>query len=1304
MEFYESRNAYKQCDEIEPNLDKVLPEKEEPDPERGPQENLPRLRGLGNKLDCFKAKYFDENPLDNPLFAEKLVEEPTPPMELNPTQFASKIMVLPEENDEYVVPRVSKKPERTNRQWRYRNHPYETHESIRVNYKHDPQTGRGRNAYFHTVRGSRPSNMIRRVKNRRLKPKVSSTTASSPKLYQTASYQNQVYEDVMGNIRNMKNAYQVHEMTTLPPSTQILATASSENMLKIANDTSSSSEEKSTSKSDVTEITNNTRSSEIKGLVPPPKYSIQTDYRKYRPPAKNRVSIIRSPNLPRIIAHHHTIKINKRSANDITKNSSDSIINEANGFTEATVNRSTETVRNDTNVKSVEEEIKKTNMTSEPLDLKIEESRQILTQDQGLSTTLKIEDKKRRRNPTNSNQRIEPQKVVYTIKDRIRYSKPKWDTRGFGKFSASLNTTDEDSRRKEPRYNHIKRKKKPVIDDQQNNSTIMNSTENTSGIESTTLLIEDRESSTTEVYHAEESIQQMIYHKKDEHPELEKTEVIDKESKESFFEEEEEEDESMTNTYQVRENINEHDSTTARSKNPQSSKEVLDLQKYLESEPPGYEETFSEEATTPSSKSTHTDHESEDSEEKQDEETENVESSWDNDSSEKTEEQVETPIKAELSTKNDNSKEEEESHKDHTFFKYPRPSLIGSDSNNEQFEKTTFRPFPFSRYKSKFKKESEDEESEEKNEDYVFPWHADKENTKDKHKWLHEFDRYEYPWERRERLARERRRKRKPIRFFDDKDEEESTRRERLIYPWEKYDVPSKPYTRINTRRDVSRRHVDDSENSSSEYVPFTKFSSRYSSTTRPTYNAREISRSIKKLLEEDNESKEQVLKDRSELEDHSSSFAQKTSLSSNRGLSSGMLIPEDITQPPRRKNTREKTPQIDKNVSNNSHFDSKKLKQVDLFNEHEEEEPVEYLKLNKSNLDESALPIEVTSSQPSQLLNKTKEIPPATEQRKKRRRKISKNNSTISSANAPAESVTKPTKKKRRRPVTLSTMTTTPTTSFDFGTRKSISIPNRNKSKKDEKINSSASFETIPTAKIIVTPETIKADNFQIETSTPKTRTIEHRSRVSKEKISTKTTYPNDIENIDFMKTNLTSAQEEPTKLKIKSRRKKNNIRQDDNKKESIKQENTKEEAKSINEDEIKKSVILNKPEENNENKAFSRLSMGKEEIKEINNFGAYDGIVNDDNHNASFGSSEIYAVRNLMQNIPPNQGKNRSYEWTEKESNREIENWKEQNNSKKANEKDEEEDVTKKPRLLLQAKFIKDPERRLYYYVERK
>lgn len=119
-------------------------------------------------------------------------------------------------------------------------------------------------------------------------------------------------------------------------------------------------------------------------------------------------------------------------------------------------------------------------------------------------------------------------------------------------------------------------------------------------------------------------------------------------------------------------------------------------------------------------------------------------------------------------------------------------------------------------------------------------------------------------------------------------------------------------------------------------------------------------------------------------------------------------------------------------------------------------------------------------------------------------------------------------------------------------------------------------------------------------------------------------------------MKTNLTSAQREPVKSRIKSRRRKNNNTRDgnnedsDNKKESIKQEDKKGnyEVKLVNEDEIKKSVVSDKPQDRSRDNAFGRFGMKREEVKKINDFGTYDGIINDenDNGNGGFGiSSEV-------------------------------------------------------------------------------
>ncbi|XP_029167909.1 trichohyalin-like [Nylanderia fulva] len=1212
MEFYNSRNSYKKCDEVEPNVDEALPKKEEPDPERGPPKDLPRLRGLGEKLDCFKAKYFDENPLDNPLFAEKLIQEPTPPSELDPARFASRIMVLPKDSEEYIVHQVSKKPERSGRQWRNRNRPqYETHESIHVNYKHDKQTGRGRNAYLHTVRGTRPHlSGVRRVKPRKSRPKASGSTTQSPKFYQTASYQNQVYEDVMGNIRNLANAYQVYEITTLPPSLQILEMASNEKTVKIENVTSNStSKENNTSFPDVNDDASNPKSSEIKGLLPPPKYSAprKISYRKYRPLGKRRVSLLRSSNLPRIIAHHHTVKLKKRSATDNTaKNSSESTI--SNEGERTTTEESVKVdVGNDTIIKLIEEETRKTNSTPETPDLDVEESKQ----DQSLSTTLKIDGKKRRRNFKTNDETSEPSqnKVIYTIRDRVRYSKPKGNTRGFGKFNTSSKTVDEDSRRKEPRYNSFERKKK--LDDRQNST--LNSTESTIGIKNTTSSKEDGVSNITEVYRAEESVVRRTIYGRKKHPERE--ESVEDESTESL----EDETENTTNVYPVRENDEDYDfTTTMRSPSSSKSEKIKDLREFLESDPPGYVEAFPEEATTLSSKY-RVNHEGddEDDEEKQSEETEypkNVANSWDDDS-EKIEEQVETPMETKSSARDDDS-EEISSKEEEASEKNERPSSAEQEKNDEHLEKKTFyRPFPFSRYKARIKKESEEddseEESEEKKEDYVFPWHADKKSKENRRKWLQSFDRYEYPWEKRKRLTNKRRRKQddrlKKGFSEDDEDEEESTRHERPVYPWERYDVPSK--TRVKTRRrDISRSYIDDSEESATKNIPLAKFSSRYSSSDREKpskSHAGEISQSIQKFLDKDvdDEFKDKTSK---KIEDRSPAFKEKSLASSDREISTETFIEEGITEPPRRKNRRRKISQIDKNVSNDSRLDSKTLKSEGIINEEEQEEPVvEYRKLRrKSNVDNLA------SS--------------ATEQYRKHRQRISKNNSTISSDNA--EPIIEPVKKRRRKSQALKHQTSVSSSPrVDLDTSKSVFTPVRRRySKADEttKTNTSDSSEN---------STAINTDNLEAETLAPKTRTVEQLSRVAKEKIVTKTTYPKEAEN--FYSANATFARKEPgEKLRAKSRRRKNINKEKDDRNSSNNEKLIERKAekndhdinidiKLVNADESKRLTESEKPRAKNKD-SFQSFGIRRNEDKNINDFNTYDVINNNKNDNDTDGS----------------------------------------------------------------------------------
>jgi hypothetical protein len=75
MEFYESREHI-QCPEVTGPQD-VVPKRTAPGEwNQKPKARLPRLRGLGDKIDCLHAKYFGSDPLDNPFFRENAVGLP----------------------------------------------------------------------------------------------------------------------------------------------------------------------------------------------------------------------------------------------------------------------------------------------------------------------------------------------------------------------------------------------------------------------------------------------------------------------------------------------------------------------------------------------------------------------------------------------------------------------------------------------------------------------------------------------------------------------------------------------------------------------------------------------------------------------------------------------------------------------------------------------------------------------------------------------------------------------------------------------------------------------------------------------------------------------------------------------------------------------------------------------------------------------------------------------------------------------------------------------------------------------------
>ncbi|KAK9498658.1 hypothetical protein O3M35_003239 [Rhynocoris fuscipes] len=73
MAFYEQKDKLVKCDDPEPPEDIIPIHDQDGEWNKKPYpENSPRIKGLGDKILCFKRRYFGENPLNNPFFQEKL--------------------------------------------------------------------------------------------------------------------------------------------------------------------------------------------------------------------------------------------------------------------------------------------------------------------------------------------------------------------------------------------------------------------------------------------------------------------------------------------------------------------------------------------------------------------------------------------------------------------------------------------------------------------------------------------------------------------------------------------------------------------------------------------------------------------------------------------------------------------------------------------------------------------------------------------------------------------------------------------------------------------------------------------------------------------------------------------------------------------------------------------------------------------------------------------------------------------------------------------------------------------------------
>jgi hypothetical protein len=272
MEFYDSRNL--ECEEIDPSLEKLVPEEEELANKRGPRRGKNKLRGLGNKIDCYKAKYFDRNPLDNPLFLEETIELPSAPIELDPKRFASRISDLSPEREEYIISRGPKYPEdftltkEPGKSKKPSNHHYADESK-----DDDPrlEITNSRNNYSGR---RRPSDSIVRNKSRARPNKLrSKSNLKRNKIHRAPAYQRQVYEDVMGTIMNLENMHETPIPVQNIPPVHTLHRAPDFNNNKRENSEFDKPKKQ--------------RQMKIEGLIPPPQYVFNTMPISYMLPRSN---------------------------------------------------------------------------------------------------------------------------------------------------------------------------------------------------------------------------------------------------------------------------------------------------------------------------------------------------------------------------------------------------------------------------------------------------------------------------------------------------------------------------------------------------------------------------------------------------------------------------------------------------------------------------------------------------------------------------------------------------------------------------------------------------------------------------------------------------------------------------------------------------------------------------------------------------------------------------------------------------------------------------------------------------------
>ncbi|KAK0179609.1 hypothetical protein PV327_005347 [Microctonus hyperodae] len=725
-EFYESRDKYMSCEDIEPDVSKELPEDDhEPVPDGDLKKNLPRLRGLGDKLSCLRDKYFDKNPLDNPLFKEKRIESPEMPEELNPVALKLAFSSLIGDPEANFARRISRKPEiidlrSSNSQ---KNH---------ITNEFENKSNNGPEVW---------NNHAKKYRRRY------STTTATP----DALYQRQVYEDVMGTIKNMAHMYQPRPVTSKPLATPNRISKSNSNI----NYSSESSRDRDKNQKNNHIIVRPIPSPSPILTIP----QVASRY-KFMPYRTNRVSYKTRPridsipgsNIPRIVGYFKTVRVHKRSVDTLGPNTSNKA-NERNIL-----------VRNSTRLKR----IRRPKSTSMP------------------ETSSQASDK-----------------IIYTIDDRVRHSKPRGRAR-YGQFTTSSTILNEETRRSEPRYTPIRK-----FDDDVHKLEYL-----------------DKNGETTDDIRKTDGYGEVV----------ERDQVASNENGRRY-DVHEEEQEKTTQTPIILENDNSSETqhTTQYSEDGEGSggdSEEFSNKPYRGEESRGNEKE----------------------EETDDKESEN-----------KTheEEQVERPSGSYKKNSGEGSHEavndeDESSHETHSYDDAEK-NLSYKSEGEEEFERFQSRPFspfnsnedekysdlgprvskpefyhpPFDSIKSK--KSSVHREDNEDEHRYTFPWHYDDEDASEESKRYERFSgQHEYPWERRERLARQRGRSLKDGDGDDEASKEEQGKsgtitRFRKLYPWEIYNVPSMGYGINRASNYFSPMYEFDNYGFSSQFRPI-KFSSRYQS------------------------------------------------------------------------------------------------------------------------------------------------------------------------------------------------------------------------------------------------------------------------------------------------------------------------------------------------------------------------------------------------------------------------------------------------------------------------------------------